>query len=415
MIERIAVLGGSSVYIPEFVFSAVSQNICVKEIMLIGRSEKKLAIVAQFCQRLVNRSGFPLNIAYTTNMEEGIRGAEFVLNNIRVGGMSGRLRDEKLPPRYGLLGDESLGAGGISSALRTLPVLFDIARLVEKTAPNTFFLNLTNPMGVCVEALTKYTPLNVIGICDLPALLVKRVAEFLHLNQTDMVVDYVGLNHFGWIQDLRINGRSCMARLVERITRNGDDTFDKRLVELFRLVPVRTVNLFFYRDSLLKKQQAMARFRAEELQEAEDQILKLYEDPHLTEIPPLTRARNAIWYSETIVPIIKAMTNKSDHRFILCVKNNGSIRDLPDDSSVEIPVVVNKKRFTGQPVGSCPRFLKGIFFAMKESDRLIIEAVRHKSYEYALQALVVNPLVGSLDSARSYLDQVIKEDALELH
>lgn len=415
MIDRIAVLGGSSLYIPEFIASILSHNLCVQEVTLIGRTEAKLAIVAKFCQRLADKSGFPLKITHTTDLTEGVRDAAFILNNIRVGGMSARLRDEKMPPRFGLIGDETLGAGGIANGLRTLPVLFQIASTIEAAAPNAVMINLTNPLGICMEGLTKYTQLKVVGICDLPETTIKKTIELLRLNGNDWVVDYIGLNHVGWIQDVRVGGRSCMSRAIDRILRENDEFFERALVELFRLIPVKPVHLFFYRDSVLKKQQALARFRAQELQEAEEQILALYADPHLNEIPALTRARNAVWYRDTIVPLIKALSNKAEQRFILCTKNNGAIRDLPEDASVEVPAVVSQKGWVVQPVGSCPRFLKGLFISIKESDRLVVEAVRHRSYEYALQALAVHPLVGSLESARAYLDQVIKDDNLELH
>lgn len=415
MIDRIAVLGGSSVYIPEFIASILSHTLCVKEVVLIGRSESKLVTVSRFCQRIFDRCGFPAAVTPTTDLVQGLQGAEFVLNNVRVGGMAARLRDEKLPPRYGMVGDESLGAGGVANALRTLPVLFELAKAVEQACPNAVFINLTNPMGVCVEALTKYSSLNVIGICDLPRTYVKKVASLLRVNESEIFVDYVGLNHLGWIQDVRMHGRSCMGRVLERIEQSQEDGFDQDLIRLFRMIPIRTAGIFFHQDSILRQQQATARFRAEVLHEAEQQILRLYEDPHLSEIPELTRARNAVWYVETIVPLLKALTGQRGHRLILCVRNGNAIRDLPEDGSVEIPVRVSKKGLDPQPVGSCPRFLHGLFAAVKESDRLIIEAVRHRSYECALQSLAIHPLVPSIEAAREFLEQVIKDEDLELH
>lgn len=415
MIDRITVLGGSSVYTPEFVLSLISHNVNVKEIVLYGRPGNKLPVVAKFCQRLIDRSGYPTKVIPTTELKPAVAGARYIVNHIRVGGMPARVRDEKIPPRQGMIGDESLGAGGFANAMRTLPVVQEIAAVVEAVNPGAVFINLTNPMGVIVEALVKQTKLNVLGVCDLPSMTVKSVASVLRHDPQQLQVDYIGLNHFGWIQDVKIEGRSQMTRLLERLEHDSNDGFDYGLIELFRMIPVRTVSLFFHQDEILKRQQACARFRAEVLHEAEKQILRLYQQNGLCEVPELTRARNAVWYEETIVPLIQTLEDKKERETILCVRNDGAIRDLPDDCSVEIPVELSKKGPKPRKVGSCPRFLRGLFIELKESDRLTIEAVRHKSYECALQALTINPLVPSLDTARKFLDRLIRDEHFELH
>ncbi|MBI4558812.1 MAG: hypothetical protein HY706_14615 [Candidatus Hydrogenedentes bacterium] len=415
MIDRLAVLGGSSVYTPELILSLISRNLKFKEIVLIGRPGPKLPLVAKFCQRLVDKSGYPATVSGTTDLVEGVRGAKYILNHVRVGGMAARIRDEKQPPKQGMVGDESLGAGGFANALRTLPVVMDLTQRIEQINPDAIFINLTNPMGIVMEALIKYSKLKAIGVCDLPGVYVKKMAMILRLSPSEICVDYIGLNHVGWIQDVKVQGRSCMAKVLERLEHQSEDGFDYDLIGLFRMIPTRTVGLFFHQDEVLKKQLACSRFRAEILHEAEQQILKLYEDNHLTEIPDLTRQRNAIWYEETIVPLIEALERPTEEDIILCLRNDGSIRDLPEDCSVEIPVKVSAKGLRPWKVGSCPRFLRGLFLAIKESDRLTVEAVRHKSYDYALQALVINPLVPSLDAAKRYLDRTIREEGIELH
>ncbi len=415
MIERVTILGGSSVYTPEFILSAISHNLNIREFMLVGRQEEKLNTVAKFCQRLLSKSGFPATVLNTTDVAEGVKGAKYILNTIRVGGMAARVRDEKLPPKFGMVGDESLGAGGIANALRTLPVMLDIAKKVEKVNPEAIFINLTNPTGVVVEALCKHSKLKVFGVCDLPGTYVKKVASVLHCAPSDLSVDYVGLNHMGWIQDVKLENRSCMGSLLDKLDRLKEDGFDIDLVNLFRMIPTLTVSTYFNQDEILKKQKVCDIFRGEVLHEAEKRILKLYEDEHLSELPELTRERNAVWYEETIVPLIEAFEGATEKSNILCIRNDGAIRDLPDDCSVEIPVQVSKKQFKPRMVGNCPRFLKGLFSQIKESERLIIEAVCHRSYDNALQALVINPLVPSLQSARKFLDKVAKDENIELH
>lgn len=415
MIERIAILGGSSVYTPEFILSVISHNLNVREIVLLGRDSRKLPVVAAFCQRVLDKSGFPAKVTGTTNLEQAVEGAKYVLNHVRVGGMKARVRDEKGPPKQGMIGDESLGAGGFANAMRTLPVILDFAERIEKVNPDCTFINLTNPMGIVMEALIRHCRLKVIGVCDLPGIYVKKVAQILHREVHELQVDYIGLNHMGWIQDVRIAGRSCIGTVLERIELSREDGFDYALIDLFRMIPTRTVSLYFHVDEILKRQQTCTRFRAETLHEAERQILKLYEDTHLCEVPDLTRERNAVWYEDTILPLIEALETGKAENLILCVRNDGAIRDLPEDCSVEVPVQVTKNGVKPKKVGSCPHFLKGLFMTVKESDRLTVEAVLHKSREHALQALTVNPLVPSLDAAERCLARIVKEEKLELH
>lgn len=415
MIERIAILGGSSVYTPELILSVIARNLNVKEIVLFGQEGRKLQLVASFCQRLLNKSGFPATVIASTDVRQAVTGAKYILNHIRVGGMEARMRDEMLPTKYGMLGDENLGAGGFSNAMRTLPVVFDLVRQIEEVNPDATFINLTNPMGIVVEGLIKCSNLKVIGVSDLPGTYMRKVAQVLQESVTNLKFDYVGLNHLGWIQDVRLDRRSCMSRILEILESRSEDGFDYDLIELFRMIPTRQSGMYFHRAEIIKKQKACSRFRSEILHEAEQRILKLYEDEHLQEIPDLTRQRNAVWYEETILPLIEALEDKSERDIILCVRNGGCIRDLPEDSSVEIPTLVSEKGVEPQMVGSLPRFLKGMFVASKESDRLTVEAVRHKSREYALQALTINPFVPSLETAKKYLERITKDENIELH
>lgn len=414
MIERITILGGSSVYIPEFITSLTSNNVNVKEIVLYGRPGEKLETVAGFCQRLVKKRGFPMSIVPSTNLEEAVTGAKYVLNHVRIGGMKARLRNEKVPAENGMIGDESLGAGGLANALRTLPTVLEFAQRIETVNPDCTFINLTNPMSIIVEALLKHTNLNVIGVCDLPGTYTKKVAAILERPVSELDVNYIGLNHMGWIQDVRVDDRSCLSEVLEKIATDSQDGFDHDLIRLFRMIPTRAISLYFHSDRVLAEQQKMARYRSEVLHEAEQQILELYRDTHLNDIPELTHSRNTCWYEETIVPLIQGLETGDGRTLVLCVRNEGAIRDLPDDCSVEVPVTLSSEGLEPRKVGNCPHFLKGLFTAVKESDRRIVEAVHHKSYGLALQALTINPFVPSLDTAQTFLDSIVKSEELEL-
>lgn len=414
MIDRIAILGGSSVYAPEFILSLISHNVNVREVVLQGRSSKKLEIVTRFTQRLLHKSGYPTTVTSTLNAAEAVQGAKYIIDHIRVGGMKARLRDEKLPPRHGMIGDESLGAGGFANAMRTLPVVFEQARIIEEVNPEATVIMLTNPMGLLVEALSRHTKLNVLGVCDLPSTCIRRIAQILNRPPSDLLVDYIGINHLGWIQDVKVEGRSFMGYVLEKLDKSDEDGFDRDLISLFHMIPTQTVALFFHTDQVLRHQQTQARYRAETLHEAEQQILKLYQQKHLCDIPDLTRERNAVWYDQVIVPLLEAMESPVEREIVLTVRNDGAVRDLPDGCSVEVPVRVSNQGINARRVGNMPHFLLGMVQSIKESDRLTVEAFLHKSYDCALQALTVNPLVPSVDAARKFLDRLVRDEHLEL-
>jgi 6-phospho-beta-glucosidase len=414
MIGRVAILGGSSVYTPEFISSVIARNLAIGEIVLIGRTEGKLQLVSAFSQRMLDKNGFPTKIVATTDVAEGVKGSNYILNQIRVGGMMARARDERVPPMFDMIGDETLGAGGIANAFRTLPVVLEYARVIERAAPDATLINLTNPMGVIVEALNKITSMNVIGICDVPTVYTKRIAKILNTDSRDIWVDYFGLNHIGWIQDVKVDGRSQMERLLDRITRKKPDGFDVELVELFRMIPTRFVSFFFRKDDILKKQKELVKYRGEELYEAEQLILEQYEDEDLCEVPELTKDRNAVWYEQSIIPLVEGLESDEERELVLCVKNNGALKELPEEAAVEVPAVVSKKGIQVRKVGESPCFLKGLFYSVKASERLTVEAVIQNSYDLALQALVIHPLVPSLNAARGFLDKMIEDENLTL-
>jgi len=415
VIDRIAVLGGSSVYTPEFISSIIAHNLGVREIVLMGRTEHKLKLVAGFCQRMFEKNGFPTKVDATTDVREAAKGAKYVINQIRVGGMMARARDEGIPPRFGMVGDESVGAGGFANAARTLPVVMGYARKVEKVAKDAIFIDLTNPMSIIVEALGKYCSLRVIGVCDTPMVYTQRISKVLNTNMHNVRVDYLGLNRLGWIQDVKVNGRSCMNRLIDRLARKQPEGFDIELACLFRMIPTRSVSAYFRSNEIVRRQSEMVKFRGEELYEAEQQILNLYKDPDLCEVPELTKHRNALWYELSVAPLIEALESEEPRDFVLCLKNEGALRGMPEDAAVEVPAQVSSKGIEVKHVGESPCFLRGLLHAVKASERLTVEAIVNNSYNTALRALVINPLVPSMDAARQFLDKIIEEERLPLH
>ncbi|MCK5861120.1 MAG: hypothetical protein KAH38_01455 [Candidatus Hydrogenedentes bacterium] len=414
MIDRITILGGSSVYIPEFVSTALAHNIIIRELVLLGKPGRKLDSVSAFCQRLVDKNGHATKIIPETDVETAVRDASYIINHVRVGGMKARIRDEMTPPQLDMIGSDSIGAGAVINALRTLPVVLNFAHTIERVNPDAVIINLTNPVGIIVEALNRITPLKVMGVNNLPGVYIRKVSTLLGRTPNEVQTNYLGLHDLGWIQDMKVNGKSRMRKVLDLIETSDDDEYDRSLISLFHMIPTRHAGLYFRRSEALKYQQSCARFRSQLLHDTEKRILHLYANDTLNSVPTLTQQRNPLWYEYTLIPLLKALESSKSTSMVLCVQNQGAITDLPDKCSVEIPVTIGKKDFKAAKIGLLPRFLKGFYCAVKESDRLVIEAVRHKSYDHALQALAVNPFVPSTDKAREYLDRALRQDKLEL-
>lgn len=395
--------------------SLVSHNVNVGEIVLYGRESEKLDIVTAFCQRIVRRTGYPAQVSCDTDLESAVTGATYILNNIRVGGMKARMRDEALPLAMDMVADDGIGAGGFSNALRTLPVVLDLANRIAAVNKDALFINLTNPVGIVMQALIQCTELRAVGTVDMPASITREISDRLHIPTSELDFDFIGLDRLGWIQDIHHQGKSVMGLAIENLTEHPTDVLDREVIEIFRMIPTRSMNLYFHREEVLKRQKGQNRARADVLHEAEKQILDLYKDTSLHEIPPLTRERNAVWFEETIVPLFSHLESKDKGSVILSMRNDGAIRDLPDSASVEIPAEVSKKGIEPRKVGNCPRFLKGLFAMVKESDRMVVEAIQHRSYDLALQSLAMNPFVPSLEKARTFLDRALEEEGVELH
>ena len=330
MIDRIAVLGGSSVYIPEFIVSILTHSILVKELVLMGKPGEKLDVVGKFCQRLINKNGYDTKIILETDAVAAVAGANYIINHIRVGGMKARIRDEKTPPQFDMLGGESLGPGAVINLLRTLPVVFDFAKIIQDVNPRATVINLTNPVGALVEALYRYTALNVVGISDLPNIYTRKIAALLGREPDEIQVNYVGIYDLGWIQDVKVDGVSRMNQLLGHIENSDDDDFDHDLIRLFRMIPTRALGMYFHRYDTLKEQQTCSRLRSEILYDAEKRLLKMYQKSSLNAVPELARQRNARWYDYTLVPLLQQFEAPDNATNILCVKNDGAITDFPD-------------------------------------------------------------------------------------
>ena len=403
---KLSVIGGSGLYTP-LLFDAIineQQDIEFDEICLNGRTESKLKLIATVCQNLVEQSNLDFKVSYTTNREEALTGSDLVLTQIRVGGMKARAHDEQFPLQYDIIGEETVGPGGFANALRTVPVMLEIAQEIEEYAPNSLVINLTNPASIVQQAIEEKTDLNIISVCDLPVGVINKMANMLDLKPKQLEVDYIGLNHLGWFTGLYYQGQDKLKQILNEVE-HLELGVDGNLIRNLGAVPVPYLKYYYHHQQQVKKAQQKDKLRAKELLATGEQIKEeLAADP--TKIPETIYQRGAIWYSDVIVPLIAALQSHQPQKFILNIANQGLIPSLDDQVIIEVPAVVSASRIKPLEVAEIPTQLKGVISQEANFRNLATTAAITSADQDILRALVANPQVPSYEVAEKLLTDV---------
>jgi 6-phospho-beta-glucosidase len=410
---KIAVIGGASPYTPELVDGLIQSRIPVRNLSLMDIYSERLKIVGGMAQRMLQHAGYPLEVTLTNRREEALADADFVICQIRVGGMAARLLDESVPPRYGVVGQETVGPGGIASALRTIPVMMSIAEDVSRYCPNAWFINFTNPSGVITETLLKHTSVKAIGLCNIPIDMQLGIAKMCGVELNDVQLDYVGINHLTWIRDVFIHGESRMNEVLQSYidlsAQDSDPLFDANLLQTLGMIPSYYLSYYYNHPRMLAEQQQGLQLRAERVMEIERELLHLYADPNTVEKPELLRQRGGSHYSTAALRLIEAIVQDSGETQILNVPNKDTFRTLAPEAVIEVPCRVDAQGAHPLPAPPIPLHILGLIESVKASEQLAIEAALTGDQRPALRALMTNPLVPSFTLARSLLAALLAE------
>lgn len=406
---KIGVIGAGSTYTPELVegFLQRTEQIPLSELVLMDIDEQKLAIVGGLARRMVERAGTPFTVRLTAERGEAITGAAFVLTQMRIGRLQARRKDELIPRHHGYIGQETTGPGGFAKALRTIPVILEIARQMEQVAPGATMINFTNPAGLVTEAVLTHSAVNAIGLCNGPLGTFKSIAGALNADEADLSWRYFGLNHLSFAADIRHKGDDVMDRVIEALARQSDET-GAAILRGLRLVPSSYLQYFYRTPEKLAEQQAETQSRAEQVMEIEEQLLRLYQDPELAEKPAILEQRGGAWYSTVATELIAAMVGNTSTVHIVNTRNRGAIADLPPECAVEVPAVINASGATPVAQGPLPLRVRGLVQHVKAYEQLAVQAAVTGDREAAVWALVNHPLVGSYRAAVELVEQLLE-------
>ena len=413
---KIAVVGGGSTYTPELVEGFVNRStrLPVDELVLLDIDPMRREVVGGLARRMLDRMGWPGRLVVTDDADAALDGANFVLFQLRVGGQAARFLDETVPPRFGTVGQETTGAGGFAKALRTIPVVLDLAERVERrSAPGAWIVDFTNPVGILTQALLDEGH-RAIGLCNVAIGLQRQFARQFGVEPERVALEHIGLNHLSWERAVRVDG---VDRLPELIAADADAVgamsgLPGGLVRTLGMLPSSYLRYYYQYEEVVAEQRE-GPTRAEEVMAIESQLLEMYRDPNLAEKPALLGNRGGAFYSEAAAQLIASLHDGAGDVQVVDVRNDGSLPDLPDDAVVEVPAVIDRDGAHPVRLAPLPTEVVGLVQDAKAYERLAVRAAIGGDRRDALLALLANPLVGRWAMAEALLDALL--DANRAH
>jgi len=424
---KIAVIGGGSSYTPELIEGFINRQkeLPVSDIWLsdIGAGAEKLRIVTALAQRMIDKSGADMRVHATLDRVEALRGADFVTTQLRVGLLEARIRDERIPLRYGVIGQETTGPGGFANALRTVPVMLDICADMERYCPDAFLINFTNPSGLVTEAILNHTHVKAIGLCNCPIGLINDVAEAFDCPPEAVYCDFVGLNHLLWARRVTVRGRDVTAQMAENAAKEDAHGVmanipevkpGLRFMQSLGMVPVDYLKYYYLTPEMLDeciREEQTKGVRGEVVRQVEEELFKLYADPDLAVKPPQLSERGGAHYSDAACSLIDSLYNDRGDVQTVNILNQGATPDLPEEAVIERNCVIGASGAQPIAIGRLPLKIRGLVQLVKTYEQLTIQAAIHGDYDAALQALTIHPLVPSSHIAQKLLDDILRENA----
>lgn len=413
---KICIIGAGSTYTPELVEGIINKRdtLPVTELVFMDIDERKLNIVGGLCQRMIEAAGLPCKTELVLNdYAYALKGSDFVLAQIRVGKLPARVKDEKIPLKYGLIGQETCGIGGMFKGLRTIPVMLKIVKLMEEHCPNAWLINFSNPSGMIAEALLNHTNVKMMGLCNVPINTIDGIKRAMNLPNAN--IEYMGLNHFAYITKIEANGKDYLQEALEaglnsesmkNIPASG---FTKEQVAAIGAIPTCYLEYYYFKDSKLNTLKNSEKTRGERCMEIEEELLEIYQNSELHVKPAQLSQRGGARYSEVAINLVNSIWNDSGDVQVVNVLNKGAIPFLKDTDAVEICAKIGKNGATPLPVtGVITDHMKEYISNVKAYERHAVKAAINGDKLEALRALVVNPLVGDFKTASACFDEMLE-------
>ncbi|PTM57891.1 6-phospho-beta-glucosidase [Desmospora activa] len=423
---KMVTIGGGSSYTPELVEGLIKRHaqLPVRELWLVDipAGEEKLNIVGALAKRMVEKAGIPLDIHLSIDRRAALQDADFVTTQFRVGLLDARAKDEGIPLKYDVIGQETNGPGGLLKGLRTIPVILNIAKDMAELCPDAWLINFTNPAGMVTEAILRYSRLNkVVGLCNVPIGMRMGIAKMLGVEADRIHIDFAGLNHMVFGLNVYLDGDNITEKLVDDYLSGEQSGVSMRnIVDLgwepdfikgLNILPCPYHRYYYQTERMLQEEKEAAKTagtRAQVVQQLESDLFELYKDPDLNVKPPQLEKRGGAYYSDAACSLIDSIYNDRGDIQPVNTRNNGAIKGIPEDSAVEVNCVITKDGPKPITVGELPVAVNGLVQQIKSFERVAAEAAVTGDYQTALVAMTINPLVPSDRVAKQLLDEMLE-------
>lgn len=409
---KLAVVGGGSTYTPELIdgFARLRNVLPMEELVLVDPAADRLELVGGLARRIFAKQGHPGKVSWTDDLDAGVDGADAVLLQLRVGGQAARQQDETWPLECGCVGQETTGAGGLAKALRTVPVVLDIAERVRRRNPDAWIVDFTNPVGIVTRALLTAGH-RAVGLCNVAIGFQRKFAKLLNVAPGEVTLEHVGLNHLTWERSVRVGGPDGEDVLPKLLAEHGDAIADdlrmpRDLVDRLGVVPSYYLRYYYQHDAVVRELRTKPS-RAAEVAAIERELLEMYGDPALDEKPELLSRRGGAFYSEAAVDLTSSLLRDSGEVRIVNAFNDGTLPFLPDDAVIEVPATVNAQGAKPLPVRPLEPLYAGLISHVTAYEHLALEAALKGGRERVFQALLSHPLIGQIDCAEKLTDDLI--------
>ncbi|MCX4762213.1 6-phospho-beta-glucosidase [Streptomyces sp. NBC_01275] len=410
---KLTVVGGGSTYTPELIdgFARLRDTLPVEELVLVDPAAERLELVGGLARRIFAKQDHPGRIVTTSDLDAAVDGADAVLLQLRIGGQTARQQDETWPLECGCVGQETTGAGGLAKALRTVPVVLDIAERVRRANPDAWIVDFTNPVGIVTRALLQHGH-KAVGLCNVAIGLQRKFAGLLGVTPADVHLDHVGLNHLTWETAVRLGGPEGEDVLPRLLADHGDAVaadlrLPRPLLDRLGVVPSYYLRYYYAHDEVVRELRTKPS-RAAEVAAMERELLTMYGDPTLDEKPALLAKRGGAYYSEAAVDLAAALLTGSGSPYqVVNTRNSGTLPFLPDDAVIEVQAAVGPKGPTPLPVEPVDPLYSGLMANVTAYEDLALAAALHGGRDRVYKALLAHPLIGQYEYAEQLTDRLI--------
>jgi 6-phospho-beta-glucosidase len=406
---KIAVIGGGSTYTPELVDGFARLGRTVTELVLIDPAAERLEVVGAFAARIFADYGHPGKVTWTSDLDAGVTDADAAVIQLRVGGQRARISDETFPLECGCVGQETTGAGGLAKALRTVPVMLDVAaRIRSRAKPGAWIVDFTNPVGIVTRALLDAGH-NAVGLCNVAIGFQRRFAAHLQVDPAAVVLDHVGLNHLTWERAAYVDGVDHLPGLINAHSSeiSADVDVPAEIITMLGAVPSYYLSYFYKHDKHVQESLGQ-QTRGQRVAEIEATLLEMYRDVSLVKKPALLAERGGAFYSEAAVGLLASLFGLDDAAVhSVNVRNNGTLPFLPAEAVIEVSARADRKGPAPLSVAPVPPDLSGLISHVYGYEELALDAALRGGRDRVYRALLAHPLIGQHDAADALADKLI--------